>query len=373
MSPRNTTRTHRACCAKHTNRSKRTIRTTRTIRTIGSIARAAGLLVASLTITSVAGCRAEELELVDGEVVLRVRDPLGVRSGAPLAWALAWPRPDAEEESNELGVITAGGVIDTSSVTIPLARPDASVLAALEARIAGRPWNAVHRPRLLVYEDVDGDGTPTGASDRWLGLDADFQGLGYVIDPVATLRDLGLTYEQYFYDATGGRYSAWVRTDWSAGYPVVARRWTPDVVVVLTEPELTKTLVECRPLIPLQTNTTVLVLDDALDPSLCGLDTAECTSTNLEDLEPPRLDTLAYATYVHTVECHAREDLASLVTVERTMRCVACRCGLSSTTTAYVTTATAAPEWWPCGDEVPYCPTTLGLTEPDALCALQTP
>ncbi|MCK6545989.1 hypothetical protein L6R52_08975 [Myxococcota bacterium] len=313
-------------------------------------------------------CTAEERALEDSEVVLRVRDPRGLRGDTPLAWAVAWPRLAADGRSAELGVITGGGRIETSSVTIPLARPGPEVIAALTPRAAGQPWRAVHRARILVYEDVDADGAPDD-DDRWLALDTDLRGLGYIADPLGALTDVGLAYEQYFYDATGGRYTPWVRADWTSGYPIVARGWFENVELVLGPPDVQHALVECLPVTPFAGASTSVLLDDALDPALCGLDPTACSTEDLDAIEPPSLETSAFAAYTRTVECHRRGDLASFVVLERAVRCEACRCGPFDATTAYVTTATAAPSWWPCGADVPYCPTDRGLTESDPLCA----
>ncbi|MEL6187497.1 MAG: hypothetical protein AAFU79_23000 [Myxococcota bacterium] len=106
--------------------------------------------------------------------------------------------------------------------------------------------------------------------------------------------------------------------------------------------------------LPIVEPMTSVWLDAGLDAvALCGLAVADCVSVDLEAVAQPLLpEEDAFA----SAQCRPRGGLEVLVLESRVPACSpACECGVASKVEAYVTTATAAPSWWPCGAEVERC------------------
>jgi hypothetical protein len=232
-----------------------------------------------------------------------------------------------------------------------------------------------YRPRVVVYEDVndneqlDLEPVAGAEADRVLAVDQDYYTMGAVLDVEALLREAAPALVDLYYEATGGRFTAFVPTMGSGDYLYLG---TADFAYSLSLDDSGLALASLQCLRSVSNRSTTLppnvVLDDALDTALCGLDYGACRSESLEQLPAPPVGTVRSSGTQRQAVCRRREGLEALAVSETHLECERCTCTSQSVLDVFVAPSNALPSWWPCGDEVIYCNSEASLTSYPSEC-----
>ncbi|MBN1610064.1 MAG: hypothetical protein JW940_25785 [Polyangiaceae bacterium] len=226
-----------------------------------------------------------------------------------------------------------------------------------------------YRPRVVLYEDVNDNEqldlprATSAAPDRVLAIDDDYYTMGAVLDVEALLREAAPALVDLYYEATGGRFTAFIPTRGTGDYVYVGEA-SFTYTFLLDDSGIAFASLEC--LRNVSTRSTALppnvVLDDALDTALCGLDYGACRSDELDRLPAPAVSMVSSSGYQRQAVCRRREDLEALAVNERRLGCERCECVSESTLDVFVAAREELPPWWPCGDQVVYCESESSLT-----------
>lgn len=115
-----------------------------------------------------------------------------------------------------------------------------------------------------------------------------------------------------------------------------------------------------------------LRVDDALDRDLiCGIEVADCTSVDVDVLEPPILPLQNVNPFVVLrAQCRRRAAFEVFVVEDERLNCdvETCECSSLIASHAVLTSTTGRPSWWPCGDGLPFCASALPLYRADPEC-----
>lgn len=343
-----------------------------------------------------AGCSVDELRTpAPLPVLIDVRNPFGVdwppRTGVAVVWtstAGVWVGPQAMFS-------------EPHTVRLDFEIPEEVVerkLAPLEnLQLFGEHF-PLYRPRIVVFEDRDGNGAydprifEHEGGDPVLGIE------GNGTDPIYALMQferslarMTLEQNQRYHELTGGRHSRIIAFEGrtSTLTPDALRLLGPPVVSIhLTDSDLPERDLEClerrrfdpvpelQPIVFTGTSSRTVVIwaDRDIDPAVaCGLTLDDCRSANLDTLAPelPR-ERLTDGRRV-LAQCRQSQSYTTLVILEAHLACERCRCGWVERHTAYLTrtgTAATRPAWWPCGERVPFCDSGRPLYLADDVCAL---
>lgn len=189
-----------------------------------------------------------------------------------------------------------------------------------------------------------------------------------------------------FYSFTAGRYTAFlpVRVFGSDGPAlglssarvfVRSSATRPTTIPVsITSPELARHTLLCPESLEGEGLTEAQV---RVDPSaggevLCALAIPDCTTTTVAELQAPDLplDEVDSLTLRTTVQCRRSGRRESLVVEVERLRCSTspCHCERVTRIDAIVTSTGATPTWWPCGNAVDFCDSSLPLYRADPSC-----
>lgn len=223
-----------------------------------------------------------------------------------------------------------------------------SAFEHLTPRLFNSSGTVAMQPELSVYEDLDRSGD-FGDADRLVGLDLE-RSLLYFANLEDVLRDsTTLPASQSYYEATGGRYTRFVRAvhAFQVGYYSV-HHGTPINMVLNPGPSLEEERrcwargVFHLPQDILLSRRSRLILD------VSQVD----TSTAAELVEQCRTDGVT--------DVYLRGGYSE--------GCERCRCGRVEELDIYLTPRSAVPPNWPCGQQLPYCASRLPLQELDPSC-----
>lgn len=179
-----------------------------------------------------------------------------------------------------------------------------------------------------------------------------------------------------FYSLTGDRYTAFLPftapglapTAGSANIP------PPTIVVSLATAEFARHALLCVQSLAGEdlTEARVRVDPSAGGDGLCALAIPDCSTATVAELEAPELprqdlDDLSVQT---TVQCRRSGRREALVIESMRLRCSSspCRCQRVTQVEAIVTSTGATPGWWPCGETVEVCDSSLPLYRADRSC-----
>ncbi len=233
-------------------------------------------------------------------------------------------------------------------------------------------------PRLIAYLDHDhsGDFDPSiDSPDQVLGTDSPQNRIGWLVDPEDALSRLSPEATESYYQATGGLYTPFLV------YPLpqttdllpVARLAIP---IDASRLSIANSDLRCRGLLrngPELEPEIKLWVDRSLDPAIvCGLDIADCRPVDTSTLTAPELppQTRINPVVSRTAQCRRRLGVELLVLQEQRIRCDGrCICAEAVKIEAVATSTSAEPpSWWPCGQELPYCDSSLPLYRVDPKC-----
>ena len=224
----------------------------------------------------------------------------------------------------------------------------------------------IHRPRLVVYDDTNGDSELSVApdsSDRILGIDVGDTGVAAILDVEGLLRKLPLDASEAYYSATRGHYTAFIPVGVNGSAPYVLEKPLP-LTVSLEASSLPGEVFKCgRPTIEWETMHVDVSLDDSIEPTLCELLYGNCVLADFGTIQPPEIAPVDRISLWREAQCRISGTLESLVVLERSVACSQlCSCKRTPLTRAYVTPKSNLPQWWPCGAAVEYCQSDLPIT-----------
>lgn len=298
---------------------------------------------------------------IDGRERLMFEHPLRLallfRAGTATIAAADVPIPEGTNEL-ELSLAEAPRTQEMAQETLEVI--EILYLPALLAR----------RPQLVVYEDLDESGDFAVDIDRPAGVDRTF---GIAFLPELEQRFRALTFGQVdaYYQATGGRFSEFVRTLPQA--PQTGRIYLQNHQVPIpieldlsgrSENDLacfrTGTFNQSMNF-PVSNERRVFVGGGLELIDACGTELGLCEPADLGSIEPPPIALVETATVVRRVQCRARGELAAYLVEEARPECVDCRCGWGLDTDVYFARTSSVPPWWPCGMEVETCTASAPL------------
>ena len=236
--------------------------------------------------------------------------------------------------------------------------------------------------RFALYDDLDGseslqDGDGIVGPDQVLAVDEPPRGYGWVPELEEQLALQQLPSVSVYYDLTDDRYTAFVPLFRFSDGSVTLDASTTSVSVDVSQVTRASTRLACGENFTLPRTEDILRLwvGDALDPeAVCGLQVADCTSVRLEELEPSEfLPPAGDARDGVITQCRRRGAIETVV-VERDRqicRPADCACDRFAEVQAIVTATTARPDWWPCGDTIPYCASSRPLYRADPPCQVE--
>lgn len=216
----------------------------------------------------------------------------------------------------------------------------------------------------VTYLDVD-DSSDLGVGDLVVAESGfDVSGWAYLPDREAQLSLLSLRAQLYFRELVPDARELFIARPDQYGGGV----FPPPVAMELESAAARAFRLGCAlsTTLPL-VRTTSVVIAPGIDPlRACGLDASSCLSAPLEPLGSPVIPE-GEAT---RAQCRPRSDLEFLLveTLGWSRSLDSCTEGPTSEVLAYVSTASAAPSWWPCGDTVERCDTGSSPLTVDSSC-----
>lgn len=237
------------------------------------------------------------------------------------------------------------------------------------------------RVRFVAYLDVDGSGDYQGGEsllgvDQPVGVDPYGQGVAWLADPEAQLAALPAAAIDAFYRATDDAYTPFL--PFMVGSTFMADESGLAIEVDVARHTIVNADLACRGSLyyGVDPPTEVLLwVDRSLDAqTLCGLEIGDCRPVDTSTLTPPALPDPALEAlnpFVDThAQCRQRGGVQVLVVEEARLRCdpTSCLCVNVDSVVAVATATTATPPWWPCGDTVEFCPSSLPLYRVDPAC-----
>jgi hypothetical protein len=265
--------------------------------------------------------------------------------------------------------------LPASEVIRKLAPQDDLYLSTQNTEVLTYEVVQTHRPRVVVYEDVNHDERldleDNGATDpdRVLAIDDDYSTMGAVLDLEQLLRRSAPALVDLYYKATGGRFTAFVPLMGNADYLYLGAE---DFAYSFSLEDAGLALASLQCLRSVSTASRALppsvVLDDSLDTALCGLDYGACRSEPLEKLPAPAVSMVRSSRAQRQAICRRREGLEALAVSETRLGCERCKCVSENELDVFVAASEALPSWWPCGKEVGYCQSESSLTASPSEC-----
>lgn len=220
----------------------------------------------------------------------------------------------------------------------------------------------VMRPRLVYYEDANGDGRldlppPLGSGeDRLLALDRGSKdGVAWILDLELLFSQALLVHNDTLFDLLGQDYSPWVRVTGAGQLFAYEAQRGYDLQV--GEPELLQALLYCpRYEVSGANLKDVRTLVDPLAPARFKCDPG-CRDPAFR-LVPAQATSVTPQLPVRE-ECQRGAQLWAWRQRQEGVLCEGCQCEFIEYDVIAVTAAADPPEWWPCegapGGQVPPC------------------
>jgi hypothetical protein len=280
---------------------------------------------------------------------------------------LAVPAPDAGSR-----------VALTVSVPVDFPQLDAGPMEILQLG----PGIPIYRPRIVVFQDTNGNGTfeypgiDGGAGDRVLGVDGTVS-IAYVPDVEGMLASLGASDTDRYYAATGGLFTPYLHVFVDGNGDIQLGDALP-VPIGISEGEVPREDLGCERSVqedPLSLSKAFAVpgtyhVDVGLDATaICGGLTGTCRQEPLTPLGPPALPAFFRDDHWYIVQCRQSGPLQSLLVFDAQQTCGACTCNWKGSLDVKVAGSGALPPWWPCGNPLPYCAQAGSLLTVNVTCA----
>ena len=238
-----------------------------------------------------------------------------------------------------------------------------------------------YRPRVVLYDDVDDNGAFTPdvlghqGPDRVLGIDNGVTSVCALSDLEAALQMMTLEETDMFYAGTGGIFTPFVQVESGSPLIFLPAVFTPILITVSDAPVPREQLHCGRQNVRVYDSLTSPslrasgIVDVSLDAStLCGSNLATCVTEDFSTMPAPDLHAVSSDGHVRILQCR-RGTLAEALVIHSGVRvCDSCVCEADLHEDAYFAAPDALPTWWPCGDAIPYCDSSLPMYTIDLLC-----
>jgi hypothetical protein len=309
-------------------------------------------------------------------------NPLNMIFSSALRGAVVWT-------SSSL-VVSADVALDLAqaSTTVPLTPVSADVenqVTPVESvELSKTTTLSIYRPRLIVYEDVNGSGVFEPGPPLANGVDvvrAIDQGTAVsvadLLDLDHVLRGLSLEEAQAYYELTDGVYTPFIFVTTSSGGLALMRKDDVEPISLrLSDSAVPQEELACgRNRVTIYgdgtgaTRNIHALVAQTLNASLvCGVDIPDCHSVDLANLAEPSLTATRTDAFVRLLQCRTDGVIQSLIVQEAERTCNNCVCPMTPLATVYFTDAASAPPWWPCGVSIAFCDSTLPLYFMDTTC-----
>ena len=306
---------------------------------------------------------------------------------SPLRYALLWvTRAGADGGAGRVLATDDGPLASLDeSFTLRLVMPPADVVRGLvpiesitflgpmgpsEGSVATVP---AYYPKLVIYEDVDQDGSfaPDGLDgpgrDRVLGIAYQSATIAAVLDPDATLKAIGEGFADRYYAASDGRFTPFVEVASDSS----ATDWQPTLSLTLDGWSYPGLPQECRRIEASGENAThAYLVDGAAGGVSCAALTSSsavdaCEVVSLQSLTPPAVTPERTLQLWRTAHCARSGDL-QLLSVSELVPAVdaggrptfieldICAGTIDVSENTLVASSSSLPIWWPCGATVPF-------------------
>jgi len=304
---------------------------------------------------------------------------------SPLRYALLWTTWVEGDGGAGRVLATDDGPLPSldESFTLRLVMPPSDVAQALVPResitfaspsLGYTVTVPAYYPRLVIYEDVDQDGSfaPDGldgpAQDRVLGVAYQSADIAAVLDPEAALKAMPEGSVDRYYAATGGRFTPFVQ----AGSNSSAVDWQPTLRLTLDGWSYPGLPQGCRRIVADGKRAShAYLVDAAADGVSCAVLTAspEVSACQIVSLQTTDAPTVAPERTLHlwrTARCTRSGDLQLLSVSESVPALVdaggwptyvelgICAGTVDVGEATYIAAGSALPVWWPCGSQVPW-------------------
>ena len=321
----------------------------------------------------VGACAPAELpppQPIDLEVVVVGSSTL---ADAPLRIAAVWSSPTSMLVTTDVAITST-----ESSMQFRLTEPDdpAFIPKGFEPMtiFAGREPYLSYRPSIVAYADRDGSES-FGEGDAVVGIESE-RTVAWLFDFESRFFELPPDFVATYYELTDQRYTPFLRAE--PFVPGSFDRSVPTSASIFqSEPVLVTLGGVVRPADQLRCGNQLLYLDDSttqvalrVDTTLdagemCGLEVSDCKSVPLEPIGTP----VAATSDDDLVQCRKNDRAEVLVVEVRNLDCEThCFCRVRDVVTAWATSTSSAPSWWPCGRSVDFCDSSLPLYRADATC-----
>ncbi len=288
----------------------------------------------------------------------------------PLRIATVWVVQEDEEDAPLEYLVTDDRSVTSTTVALTLEPPSARLDELTPTESIGFGFNftstargSAYRPRFMIYEDLNDNGgfdvesIEDGAPDRIVGGDSSFNAfVAYVLRLDSVLSQLSTEQYAAYEVASGGAYTPFVGVigtfdDLAIAPPRVAS-------IPLSDSDVPRASVYCRHQlfgIEAPPVDAAVLVNPPLDPLVvCGTNATSCEAATLMSLPAPVVvdeedEPLAGVT------CRRNAQLEMLTFYAERVACDGCACVRDRSVEAFATTATAAPDWWPCPATIPYC------------------
>jgi hypothetical protein len=340
--------------------------------------RACGLCALALLATACRPGGPEAPGTAQATITLAVAD--GVTPEGPLRFAVAWRQGTG---ATQRWITTWDVPVDLSAETlsVSLDLPPEAELAAVtdlsQVRVecgadSSSSYWPVATPRLVVYQDLDGNGRLIADLPYSLGVDRVWAvaGIGSVASEIVAFVDLdevlstgGLEMSECVRKLTQGLYVPFLMGQGYASY--VEPTGEPlSATLELSPTDYPRVAMGCE-----DTSASALsesygslvlgsrraTVDLEVPGSLCGGTTLPCDVVDLDGAAVPDLTVTSYPGFVEVTRCAVQGSLDILWHREVTLVCEDCSCLRVEEGNLWIADNTARPSWWPCGDSVPYC------------------
>jgi hypothetical protein len=320
---------------------------------------------------------------VSAQVQVAVTDSQGLGIAGPYGAVMAWVGGLGLEPVGPVPLAVPppdGGSLATLTVEVPadFQQLDAGPIEILQLG----PGISVYRPRVVVFQDSNGNGTfeypgiDGGVGDRVLGVDGTVS-IAYVPDVEGMLASLGATATDRYYAATGGLFTPYLPV-FVDGNGAIQLGDNVPIPIDVVEGDVPREDLGCERSVsedPLSLSKAFQVpgtyhVDLGLDATaICGGVTGTCVQEALTPLGPPALPPFRFDDHWYIVQCRQSGPLQSLLVFDARETCGGCTCNWTGSLDVEVAGSDALPPWWPCGNPLPYCAQAGSLLTVNVTCA----
>jgi hypothetical protein len=224
---------------------------------------------------------------------------------------------------------------------------------------------SVSTAELVTYLDRDASNSFDPTVDVVMGLSDVFLAIAWIFELELQLSTISLEATNAYYNATGDRYTDLMLVQFAGPGAYLVTEPSP-ISVEISRMSIAAAELTCgRAALTFDERSSVrLTIDEALDLGpFCDIGIGTCESADVAALPPVDLT----RTSSQCVQRGALESLA-LETVDLSCDTEDCHCTTTRSVRAIITSTTSVPAWWPCGEEIEYCASSLPLYQIDPAC-----